>query len=502
MSNKVVNENKCLFLIAEKGKYSIQNLLKPFNPIYNGAGWYIEKKFQTEIEQICSQVKMRSIEFPLNGESFEVFRRRNRCEFMNEKCMKMRLAIAGLKATLGISSLDNQEVLQGEYANSLRNIPEGKRLLESLNEYNYLQEQIKQGQIEEKISKLKVSCLPIVSIADRIISHNVTLEKSRGKKYLGLCVSTISEFNDKMLGLRKLILIAAAPNVGKTALTIQLALETLITNPTACLVYVSLEMTAEEIFTRMNLYLSGLNFETYVLGSYQVDGEMNYQNLFSHDELRKINGATKKMEQIGDRLQIVDMSDSTYLNSEIIINYVDELKSKTGCQRAIVIIDYLQVWPVSPDVRVSDIEADKWRIGEIKKIRDGINKVHQDPVIVISEARKPSESEKAWAGDLADVMGSARGTYTPDAVLLLNPLSSKQLEILWEKMKMPRVDFEDSNIKAFLADLGIAICSLSMPKGRDGMKKFSTLLAFHFHKNKFEKINWLEMRTLIASSCK
>ena len=155
----------------------------------------------------------------------------------------------------------------------------------------------------------------------------------------------------------------------------------------------------------------------------------------------------------------------------------------------------------------SDIEADKWRIGEVKKIRDFVNKTNQDPVIVISEARKPSSGDEAWGGDLCDVMGSARGTYTPDVVLLLSPLQPAQLSKLWDDMNMPKItykevgkDIEDkkdpSNIKGFLAHHGIAICNLKMPKGRDGMKKFNIQLAFHFHKNKFEKIKWLDIRML------
>ena len=77
-------------------------------------------------------------------------------------------------------------------------------------------------------------------------------------------------------------------------------------------------------------------------------------------------------------------------------------------------------------------------------------------------------------------------------------------------MKMPNITFKEdanesedkkdpSNIKGFLARHGIAICNLKMPKARDGMKKFNTLLAFHFHKNKFAPINWLEIRMLASN---
>lgn len=58
---------------------------------------------------------------------------------------------------------------------------------------------------------------------------------------------------------------------------------------------------------------------------------------------------------------------------------------------------------------------------------------------------------------------------------------------------------DPSNIKGFLAHHGIAICNLKMPKARDGMKKFNILLAFHFYKNKFSQINWLDIRMLASN---
>lgn len=365
----------------------------------------------------------------------------------------------------------------------------------------------------DKISKKQSVLFPIISINDRIDAHHKNLERYRGKKYLGLCVKSINELNDKMLGLRKLILIAAAPNVGKTALTIQLAQEVLLEEPEACLLYVSLEMSAEEIFTRMHLYISELDFNTYVLGSQQANVDDGYQNLFSKDEMQKISDATNKIREIGDRLQIIDMSSCPHLSADWIIRYVDELKSKTMCSRVIVVIDYLQVWPISPNIRLSsEIETDKWRIGEMKKIRDALQSTNQDPVIVISEARKPSGNDDVWGGDLSDVMGSARGTYTPDAVLLLNHMKPKQLNDLWKKMGLPQVSFKDesnsnpdsndNSIKDFLASKGIALCTLNMPKGRDGMKRFSLNLAFHFQKNRFEPIKWQAIRKLTEESLK
>jgi len=356
----------------------------------------------------------------------------------------------------------------------------------------------------KKIETRYGNTLPVIEVEARLKQLETMRKKYNGRKYLGLCVRTIEEFNEKLLGLRRLNLLAAAPNVGKTALTIQLSLETLLEDQDVCLAYFSLEMTSLEIFTRMNLFLSQMNFHSFVFGS---QGQSRNDVYYTQAEYEKISSATETFRKIGNRLQIIDSTMSPVIDARSVITYVEALKEKTKCSRAIVVIDYLQVWPMNPNMRFpSENEVDKWRMGEMKKIRDVMN---EDPVIVISEARKPSGSNEIWGGDLSDVMGSARGTYTPDVVMLLSQLKPKSLAKLWEKNNMPK-DFpkddsvecsEDEKpglaIKNFLASHGIAICKLDVPKARDGMHKFNILLEFYFQKNTFRKINWEQLRDVV-----
>ncbi len=368
--------------------------------------------------------------------------------------------------------------------------------------------------IEEVGSKLKSlesrqdRKIPLITTEERLKKEDEFLTKHRGQKYIGLRVKTIEEFNENFLGLRGLVLLAAAPNVGKTALTVQTAIEVLSTEKDACLVYISLEMSEEQIFRRMILNLSGLDFRTFVFGSQSQQQNSDRQVFFKIEEINGINEAENILKSFGNRLQILDLSACPHLDVKTVINFVQALKKKSKCSRAIVIIDYLQVWPISTDVRFfSENESDKWRIGEMKKIRDAMS---DDPVIVISEARKPSGKDELWGGDLSDVMGSARGTYTPDVVMLLSQLKPKSLSAIWEKNNLPTLKIEEDIecatndkegmvIKNFLAKYGIAICKLEVPKARDGMQKFSILLEFHFHKNVFQKVNLEGIRKISQS---
>jgi hypothetical protein len=52
---------------------------------------------------------------------------------------------------------------------------------------------------------------------------------------------------------------------------------------------------------------------------------------------------------------------------------VEDLKASSGASRIFVAVDYLQVWPVPDTVAKhirTDIDADKWRIGQMKELRD------------------------------------------------------------------------------------------------------------------------------------
>ena len=348
--------------------------------------------------------------------------------------------------------------------------------------------------------------IPILDPSERLKKEEEFLTKYRGKKYIGLRVQKIEEFNENLLGLRGLILLAAAPNVGKTALTVQTAIDVLTTEKDACLAYLSLEMTKEQIFRRMLLHLSGIDFNKFVFGSQSQQGLDKEGRLvfFTPSELANIEKAKKTIMELGHRLQIVDQSMCPYIDAKTAINYVEAIKQKTGCTRSIIVIDYLQVWPVNSSLRLIENEADKWRIGELKKIRDAFN---DDPVIVISEARKPSQNDDVWGGDLSDVMGSARGTYTPDVVMLFSQLQPKAISKLWNAKQMPRVppyeehqDVKDPeeqsglSIQSFLSGLGISLCKLKVPKCRDGMKRFNTLMTFHFNRNQFSVTNWREIK--------
>ena len=265
-------------------------------------------------------------------------------------------AVGGVNYILSLAQYAGTSVHIEEYVNIIREKSVAREVINLAQETEKLALENADNTsniIEELAIKIKSlenrhgKKIPIIGISERLKREEEFLEKYRGKKYLGLCVETIKEFNEHFLGLRGLILLAAAPNIGKTALTVQTAVEVLSVEQDACLAYISLEMSKEQIFRRMLLNLSGFNFNSFVFGtqSQQIIDSRGHSAFFTSEELKKIESAKNILKGFGDRLQIIDQSLSPQFDSRTIINFIENLKQTTKTNRAIVVIDYLQVWP-------------------------------------------------------------------------------------------------------------------------------------------------------------
>lgn len=319
-----------------------------------------------------------------------------------------------------------------------------------------LREGVDRLRAEERIHKAE----PVLSIADELEVHEARLEKWRGRELIGLAQKTLPRLDEYTMGLRGLMLLAAAPNVGKTALAVQLGVDVVTHNPDACFLFLSLEMSRWDILTRIKCRLAEMDWKTLVLEENRTS-----------EEVRLLSGADEALRRIGSRIRILDERNFPAPTTEKVLASLEDLKARTGATRAFVLVDYLQVWPIPPheskNVR-SELDADKWRVGAMKTLRDA---TEGGAVLVISEARKPSGSAESWGEELAEVMGSARGTYTPDAVFLFKALTEK----------------EAGQNKEALERKGEAHYRLRIAKGRDGFQKKDLELVFRYRRATFEE---------------
>lgn len=343
------------------------------------------------------------------------------------------------------------------------------------------------------------SRISLDSTEDGIYDLKEWLENTRGKSLLGLPQKRLPSLDTRLLGLRKLTLLAAPPNVGKTSFGIQMGLDVLLNNPEACVVIFSLEMSRRDLLIRLFQNISGIDFAKFVFGDPAKDHLLEPHGFFNGDDLENIIRAEELLLSLGKRLQIVDGEICPNLTAQKAIAYINDVKEQSGCNRVLVLVDYLQVWPLGISTKFySELEMDKWRIQEMKKIRDSIN---DDPIIVISEARKPSQNGK-WAYEMSDIMGSARGAYSPDIIFLYTPFSDDDLAKMWEaqKLNFPDTDQDESKrgewVRGHLVTQGIGLYRLDIAKGRDGIEKGIIPLVFDFRTNSFRELDWGELKQL------
>jgi replicative DNA helicase len=325
------SEKKCLYLVAEEGKW-VGGLLKPLKPIYNGAGWFLEEKHRVQVEQVSQEADMRLLEWPLDGETFEELRRKNRNNHLNENAIKTRLIIDGLKATLGISQIDNKELVNGDLCSSLEQTTEGKQLIENLKKYDYLQGQIKLIDEEIKISKINVK--ENFSIAPYTLED---LQKELSKTKEGLKTG-YAELDDMFrIPNEAITLIGGRPSHGKTTFMLNLFLNLIDQYPDLHFYFFSYEETRQQIAVKIINILSGwlinesqniINIEGYLRGGSSCfpvieRGKNKYQELVGSGRLR-IVGEPFYVHQLPS---IISSLKSQVPLGAVFIDYIQKIKN-------------------------------------------------------------------------------------------------------------------------------------------------------------------------------
>lgn len=320
-------------------------------------------------------------------------------------------------------------------------------------------------------------------VLDEMDEHEARLQKVRGRNRLGMAQNSLQGLDNALLGLRGLMLLAGPPNCGKTSLAVQLGLGVLEAEEDAAVIILSLEQSRWEHLSRIKSHLSRVDWTTITLGSFELrDNPMSKETgdfYLSHDR-KAIERGSNKLRRIGARLLILDDENYQDPTVEKIFREVEALKERTGASKVLVIVDYLQIWPVPPEVSKThrtDLDKDKWQVGQLKTLKNHMG--DQDAILAISEASKATWGEMT----MGSVMGSARGTYTPDSVLVIQPVTAEDLAPKDEKDKK---DLEAGRalLKEMVAE-GRSPLWLKIVKGRDGVQREDFRLTFYFRQTRF-----------------
>lgn len=302
---------------------------------------------------------------------------------------------------------------------------------------------------------------PTASNLDALLER---LKAMHGSGWMGLRLKGWPKVDDALCGLRGLTIVAGAPGTGKTQLTLQWSLDVLESNPDACAIYVSLEMTPDDLDIRMLGMMSRMPWRRIALGD---EGEpLNDQGYrLNASAMRKLHDAANHLRSFGHRRTIVDKwpMDANPDRAgaardawiEHMRNVIEDAKKWSGMSRALVIVDNLQAIP-APDT--GDLFARDVRC--IEGVRALTNQLgSDDAVVVVSEVAKKAFTTGSGQGD---VLGTGRNAYRADAVFGLNHRKF---------IKAPDADPDDPESKDKVVPKNPAEMNLTLWKGRAGMKR-------------------------------
>jgi replicative DNA helicase len=353
--------------------------------------------------------------------------------------------------------------------------------------------------LEEKAAKVRAVTMSAAKPARSIVGdwdeYQTRLAVYRGRDFLGLRTG-MQQLDERTLGLRGLMMLGAMPNVGKTALVLQLGVDVVKNNPDACFLMVSLEMGQHDLYTRIHCNLAEMDYKTLVFGAKELAGQAG-DAMFTTEQLQRLDFASTWVAQNGHRIRILDRETlGPQITTSSILAALKALKTECGASRALIALDYLQLVPIPNGVAgESDLEADKYRVRVAQDIvagtRTDANPVG-DALLVISEARKPPSGGRSWGEALADLMGSARLGYAADAVFLYRRMNDDEITNAYSGSMGTVRTMEQ------LEEQGISPVYLRLEKGRDGMRRGEWGLEYRFNRSIFREIEPTRTRMNVA----
>ncbi len=261
--------------------------------------------------------------------------------------------------------------------------------------------------------------------------QKISLTRSAGKNISGVTTGFIDM--DKITGgfqSSDLIILAARPSMGKTALAMNLAMnaaESFKNIDSSSVGFISLEMSSIQIVNRILAMKTGIPSNRIRLGN--LDGEV---------ELRKLIDCSKNLNE----LQIF-IDDTAALSIASIRTRARRLKRRNNL--GLLIVDYLQL------VRGSGNLRDFNRVQEIGEISYGLKAIAKEldiPVIALSQLSRAVESREDKRPMLSDLRESGNIEQDADVVMFIYreeyyldrkaPIESEKNSEWQEKMNMVR----------------------------------------------------------------
>jgi len=206
-----------------------------------------------------------------------------------------------------------------------------------------------------------------------------------------------------------LIILAARPGIGKTALALNWLLRAAQYHK-ASGAFFSLEMSKEEVFNRLLSAHSTINMKAVQAGTF--DEEIQARLLRSRDALLEMP---------------IYINDQAGITVREITAMVDRHLSRSNQKLDLLIVDYLQLMS-SPDSSRAAKQSEAVRIGEISRGFKLLAKDHHMPVVVLSQLNREVEHRQGGKPQLSDLRDSGSIEQDADMVMFIHRKMKAVLE--------------------------------------------------------------------------
>jgi replicative DNA helicase len=198
-----------------------------------------------------------------------------------------------------------------------------------------------------------------------------------------------------------MVILAARPGIGKTALALNWLLRSAMQH-NASVAFFSLEMSKEEVWTRILAAHSSVNMKAVAAGGF--DSEIQARLLRSRDELNNMH---------------IYINDQAGITVREISAMVERHLSHTNQKLDMVIVDYLQLMS-SPESSRAAKQNEATRIGEISRGFKLLAKDHGMPVVVLSQLNREVEHRQSGRPQLSDLRDSGAIEQDADIVMFIH----------------------------------------------------------------------------------
>lgn len=260
------------------------------------------------------------------------------------------------------------------------------------------------GRIDLVSSRSSVDLTTLAAAATQAMARHRTSSERGKASSIPTGLAGIDRVMGGLFG-GELIVVAARPGEGKTAIAQQIALDASIAGKSV--LFVTLEMTAEELATRALCNLSGVN------------GQLVRTGAVNEHELRLMEAA-KNEYMVDSRFQIYAPGKAT------VRQITAAAKLAGGASKVeLLVVDYINI--VTP----SDWKRQRHeQVGQITRDLKQLAQELSIPVIALSQLSRSADGEKPKLSHLKE---SSSVEQDADVVLALHTVNSKFIDVIFLK---------------------------------------------------------------------